>query len=279
MITALSNLLLAKLTSTVITTIIMGGIYFTLTYLFGKYYKNKKQFIRVKARIFYIMLVIYIIIFARLWIEGFGNIFTVLGLVSAALVVTNKETIMNLMAWFFISWRGLFAEGDFIELNKVSGYVHSIGAFYFTLSNKKAKRQQHAQLTKIPNGLVLNNTLINYSQTDALYAKSLRLVFSPHCNYEEGVQAFEAIIKQSLQEEMQRHNEMPSHEKSNNIDSEQLLSSLKFSMKLNLDKPSGVECIWTFDCYFSHHQNVENQIWQRWLAKMPHLNNIEMVFS
>lgn len=274
----LSNFIYKKSVSTLVATLVIVAIYFILNYFLCRRNKNKKQVMRVKARITHFLLFLYIIFFARIWVDGFSHIFTVLGLVSAALVVTNKESIMNLVSWFIISWRGLFAEGDYIEINKVSGYVSNIGAFYFTLSNKKSKKHKHAQLIKVPNGQVLNNTMINHSQTDALYEKSLRLVFSLKSDYKNGRTVFEETIKSAVTEFIQ--NTLSEYSKHEEEDYEKtILATLSCATKLSFEKPCGVECVWRFDCLFAHHQALENLIWERWLEALGDLDKVELTFT
>lgn len=270
-----SNMLLAKVIETAITTFIMVLIYLSVRILVGRLSKTIKQRERLRARAFYIILLFYMTFLAKFWINGFGNIFTVLGLVSAALVVTNKETIMNFVAWFIISWRGLFSEGDYIKINGLTGYIVQIGPLYFTLSNQKARRINHAHVTKVPNGLVLNNVLINYSQTDALFHKELQLVFPYNADYKQSREAFEAIILSVLKEETVEYHRDVVKDHRHVDDDLVLVSTLVSSVKVSWEKPEGIVCSWEFDCYFPHHKKVENRIWEAWLDKLPALSSVQ----
>lgn len=113
----------------------------------------------------YLCLVIYAFILARIWVEGFAHILTVLGLVSAALVITNKETIMNLVGWLIINWRELFTEGDLIQIDKNKGYVKSIGILYLTIEEvvEKTDYIRTGKVLKIPNNVVILHPIVNFT--------------------------------------------------------------------------------------------------------------------
>lgn len=262
------HLLTLKLIGTLTTTIIMILIYAIISLVIAKIYKSPKQKKRVRARFFYLVLLVYFASIARLWIEGFGNIFTVLGLVSAALVVTNKETIMNFVGWFIVSWRGLFAEGDYVEINKLKGYVYQIGPLYFTLSNQKSRATKHACLTKIPNGLVINNPLVNYSQTDALYQKTITVTFAKTAKYKQELDACEQLLVTTIKNETKRYYLEFGSNIGNEVDESELLSSLKRSIKINASNANDIICTWEFECFFDHHLAIENSFWEAWIAAL-----------
>ncbi|MCP4752888.1 MAG: mechanosensitive ion channel [Proteobacteria bacterium] len=62
----------------------------------------------------------------RLWIHGLQPILTFLGIVTAALVITQKEAILNATGFVFILWRDLFAIGDRIQIDTHKGDVIGI---------------------------------------------------------------------------------------------------------------------------------------------------------
>lgn len=114
---------------------------------------------KLKNRITYISCIMFVLFCAKIWVQGFTQIFYGLSLVSAGLVVTNKESIMNLVGWGIISWRGLFSEGDFIEIAGVSGVVKELGVFYFKIleSSSLKPTRTTGKFLKIPNGTVITN--------------------------------------------------------------------------------------------------------------------------
>ncbi len=147
-------------------------------------FKNKnltlKQSLRYRFRLIYIAIFCYLILLARIWVEGFEHIFTMLSLVGAGIIVTNKETVMNFVGWLIINWRNLFTEGDVIQIGTNIGVVGKIGPLYFTLFETTGidRLETTGKSIKIPNGLVItlpvtcvspDNNFLQYSFS--LYAE------------------------------------------------------------------------------------------------------------
>ncbi len=137
---------------------------------------SSRQQHRLRYRIIYMALVTLMVILVRIWIENFTHLFTMLGLVAAGLVVANKETIMNFTGWFIINWRNLFAEGDHIALLTYMGYVDHLGPLYFKIYEVDIESNCLTGRTiRIPNGLVINNSVANYSSSNQLLQVSLSI--------------------------------------------------------------------------------------------------------
>ncbi|HRE31005.1 MAG TPA: mechanosensitive ion channel, partial [Candidatus Berkiella sp.] len=62
-------------------------------------------------------------------------------------------------------WRSLFTEGDYIEIGKYSGYVKNIGPLYFSLeeASELIWGDKTGRTIKIPNSLVANNPIVNFT--------------------------------------------------------------------------------------------------------------------
>ena len=109
-----------------------------------------------------------IILVGRLWVEGVHTLFTILGLIGAALTITQKEALMNLTGWGVILWRNLFVIGDHIQIGINQGDVVGMGPFYFTLmeiGNWVGGDQSTGRIVKVPNCLVWTIPVANYTRS------------------------------------------------------------------------------------------------------------------
>lgn len=149
-------------------------IYFIVAWIVLRKIEGKKNKHRAKVRLFYVFFAFFGIMMARIWVEGFTHLLAVLGLVSAGLVVTNKETIMNFVGFLVINWRGLFSEDDLIEIQGYKGYVKSFGFLYFSLYevSETCFGQLTGRIIRLPNGLITTNPLVNFSDTAHLIEQS-----------------------------------------------------------------------------------------------------------
>lgn len=142
-----------------------------LLYLFlARKSETKKGKIQLRYRIIYIAIIIFLLVMVRTWVEGFTHLFTMLSLVAAGLVITNKENILNLSAYLIINWRGLFSEGDHIQIQGMTGYVDSIHLMYFKLfeTTDLELGQATGKTIKIPNSLVITQPIKTFSAENCL---------------------------------------------------------------------------------------------------------------
>jgi hypothetical protein len=156
-----------------------------LIYSFLKHaLKDSLQKSRLQTRIIYLGSIFFVFLLAKIWVQGFTQIFYGLSLVSAGLVITNKETIMNLVGCGIISWRGLFTEGDYIEILGNKGVVFNLGFFYFKLleTSDSDLNRSNGHCIKIPNGLIIHNPVKRISLDHHLIERHITCLIPIHCD-------------------------------------------------------------------------------------------------
>ncbi len=196
------NQYISNINSTAISFGITTLCFLCVYYVFFRNPESKKQKQIIRKRFMYVMLVVYVMILAKIWVEGFTHIFTVMSLIAAGLVVTNKESIMNLVAGLIINWRALFVEGDFIQIQTFTGYVSSIGFMYFTIYETLSLEQMQAtgRTIKVPNNLVITAPLINFSPKSNLCLYKILLSESKGALLENQLKLVEKTITHILDE-------------------------------------------------------------------------------
>jgi small-conductance mechanosensitive channel len=115
----------------------------------------------------YIAVAIGFLATARVWFAGFGSFATFAGLVSAGLAIALRDIVANLAGWVFLVWRRPFVVGDRIQIGEHRGDVIDIRAFQFSLmevGNWVDADQSTGRVLHVPNGLVLTQTVANYSR-------------------------------------------------------------------------------------------------------------------
>lgn len=138
---------------------------FVSEFLLIRNIKEKKKNFKIRVSLRYVLFFCFLFFMAKIWVEGFGYLLTFVGVISAALTITQKEYLMNFIGWLIIMWRSLFTEGDYIEIGKYSGYVKHIGPLYFSLeeASELIWGDKTGRTIKIPNSLVANNPIVNFT--------------------------------------------------------------------------------------------------------------------
>jgi hypothetical protein len=166
-------------------------------FIFKRKMTNKRKLTQLKSRISYIGIIFFLTVMIRIWIEGFSHLFTMLSLVAAGLVVTNKESIMNLTGWLIIKWRGLFSEKDYVQINGISGYIAEIHLFYFKLYETTALASGRAtgKVIKIPNSFVITTPMMLYTDANNLHLNEIELTFNHSIDLSLMIQKVEQITQ------------------------------------------------------------------------------------
>jgi len=225
---------------------------------------------RLKVRGSYIAAMIFLFVVARIWVEGFTHLLAVLGLVSAALVVTNKETIMNFVGWLIITWRELFVEDDLVQIQQYKGYVKRIGVLYFTLAeiSEVIPNNITGRIIRVPNGLASNNVLINFSQTSHLLEQSLSFTLpsdmSPALKIKAVKKDVDEVIKEFYQDKKEYSLEYL-HKRNKYL--QNLLTIETYvsfaSQAHNAEKPEGVI---NYYCFLQDAKDLRNLIYLKLCA-------------
>ena len=158
----------------------------------------------------YIASTFAILLCGRLWLKGLEPLLTFMGIISAAFTITQKETLMNLVGWAFISWKTLFELGDRIQIGDNRGDVIGIGLFYFTLMEVEKvspSGQSTGRMVKVPNAQIITTPVANYTRTFPLIWHEIPVVLSMDSNWQKAESILHGISKhysQKLTPEVQK---------------------------------------------------------------------------
>lgn len=106
-------------------------------------------------------------VLVRVWFVEFRALATFFGLIGAGLAIALRDPVVNLGGWIFIVWRRPFAPGDRVEVLDRVGDVIDLRLFQFTLlevGTKTGASQSTGRIIHIPNGVVFQNALVNYTR-------------------------------------------------------------------------------------------------------------------
>ena len=217
------------------------------------------------ARLKYVLVAVLVLGLLRIWIDDFSSIFTALGLVSAGLVVTNKETIMNFVGWLVILWRDLFVEGDYIEVQGYSGYVIRVGTLYYALADMPPEdaRRSSGKLMKVPNSTVITSIIANYAH-EAPYQVTIEAA----CVRSEEHLALVERIEHTVNEQLQRALERLDDSLRLRI-APRIQHSARVIIKPDADKPGLLRLAVSFFCYLPQREELEKDINAAVISLLP----------
>ena len=116
----------------------------------------------------YVTTPIGLLIVGRIWFpQGYPDLATFFGLVSAGIAISLKDVFLNMAGWIFIIWRRPFVVGDRIQIGTHAGDVIDVRVFHFTLNeigNWVDADQSTGRIIHVPNGKVITDVIANYSE-------------------------------------------------------------------------------------------------------------------
>ena len=253
-------------------------VYIVIYITSGRFCELERKIKKVRMRGLYICSIIFAITLARIWVEGFMHLLTVLGLVSAALVITNKESIMNLTGWLILNWREVFTEGDLVQVHDKKGYVKSIGPFYITMEEvmEKTGHLKTARIIKLPNNLIITHPIINYTYETKPILQKLGMAFKASSD----IQEIKELLDDALQHLTDEAKELRSKEKNKKIairNDSFHSKNYHISFDLVSHEHSLIETTVYFYSYINEYDELKYQFLENVLSKVQHAENVELL--
>ncbi|MDD5697888.1 MAG: mechanosensitive ion channel family protein [Victivallaceae bacterium] len=151
---------------------------------------------RWRKMIGYIYVLLIFVVLFRIWFNPNWNIVNILALVAAAVIIALQELIRSIAGWFTLIWMRPFQVGDRIQIdNGITGDVIDIRLFKFTLNevgNWVHADQSTGRVMHVPNSVVLDKTVINFTETFPYIWIELPILVT----FESDWQAAKAILQE-----------------------------------------------------------------------------------
>lgn len=146
-------------------------VYFFFEILFEEYASKKvrdsKTRYSLRKIISILSLAVFSVVFVSIWIVETQSVLVAAGLIGAAIAFGLQDIFKNFIGGIMIFFNGIYRVGDRIEVNEKFGDVIDISLFYTTLMETRewvSGDQVTGRLTTVPNGLVLNGAVQNYTR-------------------------------------------------------------------------------------------------------------------
>jgi small-conductance mechanosensitive channel len=218
--------------------------------------KQHRLLMKYQIRSRYILIFIFILMMAKVWVYGFSYLLAVMGLVSAALTITQKENLMNMFGFFIINWRDLFSEEDYIEIGPYSGYVKHIGVLYFTLdeASKAVKHERTGRKIKVPNMMVSIHPIINFSTDLSLLEINQSFIFTFDSPFEEIKPIFNTVYESLIDFYRKTYGYWSISQRDKYYEKTEILYRIK------QQKPAGIEALVRFYCLKANQTEIEMKL-------------------
>ncbi|MCF6806855.1 mechanosensitive ion channel family protein [Thiotrichales bacterium 19S9-12] len=281
--TILANELYSNVLATVILVIVLVLIYFMVHALLIKPVIDVKRNKRKRVRVLYTLVIIAIVLLAKIWVNGFVSLLAILSLVSAALVITNKELIMNSVGSLIINWRSLFIEGDFIQIDQYRGFVAELGPLFFKMyeASEGSTTRASGKVIKIPNGLVMTYPVMNYSRKRNVIEYVQKWLFKP----DNQINRIKGFLTNHTQEVLDQYYQNDTRYTNDYIQMRSKLLAQTTELKVYVDitlvfdeKRSGILASVHYYCFPTDYEYLKTQITERIFEQLKHEDDLNLFF-
>jgi small-conductance mechanosensitive channel len=177
---------------------------------------------------------------------------------------------MNLVGWGLIYGRDLFTTGNRVQILNFYGDVTSMGLFYFNLlecNPNFSGDQTTGRIIRVPNGLVVSNPVVNYSDAFPFIWHEFKVLLSMDSDHEKASYILKQIIDQQVHPYYEDAKIHLNHYTKDNFVADQQLSTQSF-MTVKFAAPAGIEISIRYLCYPPQASKLESEIWQSFLSEL-----------
>jgi small-conductance mechanosensitive channel len=131
------------------------------------YKKGVRERYRWRKTTLHVATFLFIAVSGALLIEAFSELVTFFSFVAGALVLALRYPILGIAGWVFIIGKRPFEVGDRIQIGEHRGDVIDQRLFMFSLmeiGNWVGDEQSTGRVIHIPNGMIFQNPIANYSR-------------------------------------------------------------------------------------------------------------------
>lgn len=257
--------------------LLLWVIYLIARVVINRRCKNLKLRTSWRARTFYTILFLSFYFLGRIWFDGLQNLLTFLSIIAAALTITQKESLMNLIGCALIYWRELFHTSDRIQIGNFYGEVTAIRTLYFHLlecNPTLSGDQSTGKIIKLPNSMVITTPLTNFSELSPFIWQELTVILSPDSDVETARTVLAEFVDAEVKQYYLESKYYLKKFVRDNFISEQKLSTQSF-IRLKQAKPAGIEIAIRYLCLPAERSALESRV----LEKFTHYLKISKIAS
>ncbi len=225
----------------------------------------------------YLFLILALMVIISIWIDGFSNMGTYLGLLSAGIAIALQDPLSNFVGWIFILMRRPFEVGHRIEIGDVAGDVIDLQLFKFSLieiGNWVDADQSTGRVVHVPNRMVFSHPVANYSSGVSQIWNEIPITLTFESDWQ--------LAKNMLKEITARHSLQPTPEeevvirraaKRNNVRYPNLSPVVYTKVS-----ESGVVLTLRYLCRPRQRRNSEESIWEDVLLLFAEQKEIDFAY-
>lgn len=140
---------------------------------------------------------LFLVTLAFIWVDAFETLPTYLGLVSAGIAIALADVLKNMAGWVLILTRRPFEVGDRIEVVGMIGDIVDVRLFRFSMLEVGGwvdAEQSTGRLVHVPNGIVFNHPVANYTEGFAYIWDEIPIVITFESDWKDAEELVREVL-------------------------------------------------------------------------------------
>lgn len=264
--------------------IILSTIICFLAFWIHKFFKKMiRKFIKnIKMRTILIstsrniILIVSLILLLSTWVNVKNSALLILVIFVGLMAFSVKNLSDNLVAWFMLLRKKYFKLYDRIEIDGMVGDVIKVNPFYFKMaerSNDLSSSTATGRVIHVPNHMLLNHTLYNYSQLLTINWKEVKYKLTIDSDWEKALAVVEEVGEAYVEEFLEGYTE----EELSNFHMRSALfdEELKLKTYVLLDD-EGMNIIAQFPVHYTAGTSTQSDLNKRIIKRLNNLEDVAM---
>jgi small-conductance mechanosensitive channel len=157
----------------------------------------------------------YVFVSLSVLFNNFTGLLTSVGLIGFGLTFALQKPISNFMGWLTLIMKGIYKEGDRIEIQGIRGDVKEIQMMNTILENLLDGTDiKNRKIVTFPNDYVLTHEVKNYTQGENYILDELKIDITYESDYRKAIDILGKIVKKHISENKDSYiSEMKKREK------------------------------------------------------------------
>lgn len=187
--------------SLVILSILIGIFTLILPVLITRRISDQKSRYNLKKILNIIAAVIFLIFMALIWIEESMSLLVTSSIIGAGIAFALQDVFKNFVGGLILLLSEMYRIGDRIEIDEHIGDVIDIGIMSTLIMEIRGwvhGDQMSGRLISIPNALVINKPVMNYSRDHSFIWDEFSIPLTYESNWQIAISSIEGIIRDKV---------------------------------------------------------------------------------
>jgi small-conductance mechanosensitive channel len=165
--------------------------------------KDSKTRYNIRKSLSVVFYTLIMLAVATIWVENPQSLVVAYGLVAAGITISLQDFFKNLAGGLMILLNNLYRVGDRIEVAGNCGDVIDVGVFYTTILEIRgwvAGDQLSGRISTIPNGLVLSNTVNNYTRDHSFIWDEITVTLTYDSDWRKASESLLEVVREKTKD-------------------------------------------------------------------------------